>query len=374
MTMKPKSFYVLFVVASFLYACTNDDTNIPVANEQESEVTNVVSLNAAKDLLEDFVGEMNSRSGSTFKIKSHQVKTVYVNGSEAVSRSAQEAIPVYEFVTETDGKEGYSVVVGDKRIEKVLISVPQGAIADTAHIKPLKWYFQDIPLLIEQDLKQYYEGTKETTTQSRMTVETIYKFLPTNWGYEYPYNAQYPAYLIPSCGAIATAQILAYHRLPSNLSWSEILAKSSVSSSSSPTVINQVSTLIVNLEVALGTDFDDPNGGFVEEKNIIPVLTTYGLTCGGQRGFTIFDGKLSLQNGGPFLLGAQGPELGHIWVCDGWKKHIYDDGSYYEYLNMNWGWGGNSNGFFLVENPMSFNANGSLFNSNFKMFYNIRKQ
>ena len=165
--MKMTSFYLLFVVASSFYACTNDDMNTPVVANEQSEVTNEVSLNAAKDLLTDFVGETNARSESSFKIKSHQVRTVYVNSGEALGRAAQEAIPVYEFVTETNGKEGYSVVVGDKRVEKVLISVPQGSIADTAHIKPLKWYFEDIPLLIEQDLKQYYEGTKETTVQSR---------------------------------------------------------------------------------------------------------------------------------------------------------------------------------------------------------------
>lgn len=83
--MKMKSFYLLFVVASSFYACTNDDTNIPVVNNQETEVTNEVSLNAAKNMLEDFVGEMNARSGSTFKIKSHQVKTVYVNSGEALA-------------------------------------------------------------------------------------------------------------------------------------------------------------------------------------------------------------------------------------------------------------------------------------------------
>lgn len=372
--MKMTSFYLLFVVASSFYACTNDDMNTPVVANEQSEVTNEVSLNAAKDLLTDFVGETNARSESSFKIKSHQVRTVYVNSGEAIGRAAQEAIPVYEFVTETNGKEGYSVVVGDKRVEKVLISVPQGSIADTAHIKPLKWYFEDIPLLIEQDLKQYYEGTKETTVQSRMTAETIYKFLPTNWGQDYPYDAQYPAYYDPSCGAIAIAQILAYHRIPTNLSWSAILASSSVTSSSSTTVINQVSTLIRDLDLALNTNFDDPNGSSVSEINIIPAMTAYGLTCGGMRGFTVFDGKLSLQNGGPFLLGAQGPGLGHLWVCDGYKRHIYDDGSFYEYLNMNWGWGGNSNGFFLVESPMSFSANGSLFNRNFRMAYNVRKQ
>ena len=56
-------------------------------------MTNEVSLNAAKNMLEDFVCEMNARSGSTFKIKSHQVKTVYVNSGEALGRATQEAIP-----------------------------------------------------------------------------------------------------------------------------------------------------------------------------------------------------------------------------------------------------------------------------------------
>lgn len=40
---------------------------------------------------------------------------------------------------------------------------------------------------------------------------------------------------------------------------------------------------------------------------------------------------------------------------------------------MNWGWGGDSNGFFLIEYPMSFNAGGYLFNKNLKMICNIHK-
>ena len=66
--------------------------------------------------------------------------------------------------------------------------------------------------------------------------------------------------------------------------------------------------------------------------------------------------------------------IGHTWVCDGWKRHIYEDNSYYDYLNMNWGYNGNSNGFFLIENPMSFNVAGSLYNRDFKLVYNVRKQ
>ncbi|WP_368661608.1 C10 family peptidase [Parabacteroides sp.] len=62
----------------------------------------------------------------------------------------------------------------------------------------------------------------------------------------------------------------------------------------------------------------------------------------------------------------------HGFAMDG-KKHIYDDGNCYDYLKMNWGWGGDSNGFFLIEYPMSFNAGGYLFNKNLKMICNIHK-
>ena len=64
-------------------------------------------------------------------------------------------------------------------------------------------------------------------------------------------------------------------------------------------------------------------------------------------------------------------EMGMLGFCDGWKRNTYDSGTYYDYLNMNWGWNGTSNGFFLVEDPASFSAGNYLFNSSFTMVSNI---
>lgn len=66
--MKTKNLLLALLSASLLYACTNDDTHIPVANDQETEATNEVSLNAAKNMLEDFVGDR--RFELVFKISS----------------------------------------------------------------------------------------------------------------------------------------------------------------------------------------------------------------------------------------------------------------------------------------------------------------
>lgn len=282
-------------------------------------------------------------------------------------------IPLYEFTTETDGQEGYSVVVGDKRVEKVLVSVPYGSLADTSFIEPLRLYFRDIPLLIEQDLEQYYEGTKETAIQTKMTVETSYRFTSTNWGQGYPYNAKCPNQSMAGCVAIAVSQILAYHKVPSNLSWSSILGSTTVTSSSSATVIDQVSTLVHDVGVKVHTSYG-ALASSAPSTYVVSTLSSYGLRCGGIIPFSIHDSQYSLQTGGPFIIGAQQPsEEGHMWVCDGWKRHIYDDTTYYDYLNMNWGWNGSSNGFYLVEDPIKFNVEGYLFNHGFIMASNIRK-
>ena len=311
--MKKRDFIFVLMSICFLYACTNDDMNIPVVHEQKTETTEEASLNAAKDLLEDFVGETYARSSSSFKIKNHRIRTVHVNNIGGLPSNAKEAIPVYEFTTETDGREGYSVVVSDERVDKVLISVPYGSLADTAFIEPLRWYYNDIPLLIEQDLEQYNRGTQETAALSRMTVETCYRFTPTIWGQGYPYNAQCPNQYPAGCVPIAIAQILAYHRVPSYLNWTSILASSTVTSTSDATVINQVSSLVYEIGVRANTSYAAGGSGTTPAK-ALTVLDSYDMDHGSLMAFSIFDGKNSLQNTGPFIMRGN-TSTGSTGIC-----------------------------------------------------------
>jgi hypothetical protein len=87
-----------------------------------------------------------------------------------------------------------------------------------------------------------------------------------------------------------------------------------------------------------------------------------------------------LNNNWPILMRGSGSG-GHAWVCDGYRRnrhiHIHNPGTYYEYetstisdfyLSMNWGWGGNNNGWFLYNDFTPGNHN---YNSNRKMIINI---
>ena len=372
-----ESLFLTFLICS----CSTENIEIhtPTLKERGTNVVTTLDVEEAQNLLYDFVADAFTKSHTTFKVRKYQVKNLYIDNTEALPVAVKDTIPVYEFITETDGQEGYSVVVGDKRVEKVLISVPCGALSDTTFIEPLRLYYRDIPMLIRQDLNQYYAGVQEKTIQTKMHVDVCYKDLPTLWSQDAPYNEKCPIkcydHALAGCNAIAVAQILAYHKVPANLNWDVILEDVQLTSSSSATAIEQASTLISDVGVKLKTEYEC--GKSSTSPSYIPAcLISYGLKADGIATLSTEECKMNLQNGRPPILFGytKSYTTGHTWVCDGWKKHIYDDGTYYEYLKMNWGWGGYSNGFYLFEQPTSFSAGGYLFNTGLKMICNIRKQ
>ncbi len=62
--------------------------------------------------------------------------------------------------------------------------------------------------------------------------------------------------------------------------------------------------------------------------------------------------KTEMDNGRPVQYAGFGNGGGHTWVCDGYDQN--------NYFHMNWGWGGNSDGFFSLNNldPTSLGAGG----------------
>lgn len=228
--MKTKFLAQLLLSTCLISSCTSEDIEFSDVNEQGSIETTTLDIDEAKSLLQEFVADAFTKSNTSFTIKEHKLKTLYIDNTETLPVTVRDTIPVYEFTTETDGQEGYSVVVGDKRVEKVLISVPSGLLSDTSFIEPLRLYYRDIPMLIQQDLNQYYAETQEKAIQTKMSVEACYKDLPTLWSQGYPYNEKCPIkcydHALAGCNAIAIAQILAYHRVPTNLNWITQMTKS----------------------------------------------------------------------------------------------------------------------------------------------------
>lgn len=79
--------------------------------------------------------------------------------------------------------------------------------------------------------------------------------------------------------------------------------------------------------------------------------------------------KKDLDAGRPVLYVGFSPSGGHAWVCDGYDAS--------DYFHMNWGWGGMSDGNFLVSDldPSSLGTGGGTgggFDNNQQLLYNIQ--
>jgi hypothetical protein len=263
-----------------------------------------------------------------------------------------------------------------------LIYTEQGSLADTSFIEPLRLYVRTIPEFIASDLNRHYKG--ETKAVKPVTKAndfvTYYCFLPTVWGQEYPYNSQCPVSdCSPAtcngrspagCVAIAIAQILAYHHKPSSLNWTSILSNQSLTANSPATAISQVGTLIANIGTLANTGYGCEASG-ASSLQAPAVLSYYGLTTDSYQSFSISVVANSLQNGYPVYMRGVSDAGGHAWVCDGYKKHVYGPTDYYEYLDMNWGADGTSNGFYYTESQPSFNTGPYTFNTNIMIVPNI---
>jgi hypothetical protein len=377
--MKALKLYFLFVsvvLISSFYSCNKNAEELLSEDIQTEEY--LLSDAEAKLLLSDFIGSDGlTRSGDVLEIGDCETLNYQVS-----TETKSENVPVYKYTLQTDDKEGYALVVADSRIPKVLIYAEQGSLSDTSFIEPLRLYTRTIPEFIASDLDRLYKGETKAVRPVTKTesVVTYYCFLPTIWGQAYPYNsgcpvstcspASFNGHYPAGCVAIAIAQILAYHQKPSSLSWSSILASTSLTANSPSTVINQVGTLIANIGTLVSMDYDCDGSG-ANSANAYSAFLSYGLTSAVYQPFDISVVASSLQNGYPVYMRGESDSGGHAWICDAYRKHIYGGGDYYEYLNMNWGWSGSSNGFYYTESSPSFNTGSYTFNSTLKIYPNI---
>ena len=142
---------------------------------------------------------------------------------------------------------------------------------------------------------------------------------------------------------------------------------------------DEVANLIATLGAQMQISYGFPNSIVCNNGLIAPTIRSYSMYCDNLYPFNLEEIISSLGHSRPVLMmGYEATDtetntmMGHTWVCDGWKRHHYDP-EYYDYLDMNWGLYGVSNGFYYIPSPLSFTVNGSTYVQNFKMITNIRK-
>lgn len=277
---------------------------------------------------------------------------------------------------------GFVVVAGDDCAPQILGYTDTGSFDINNMPENMRWWIQQY----EQQMRYLQDNPKARLSAPQKAVNAVAPLLgEIKWNQEAPYNANCPyisyydedneetvSGTAPTgCVATALAQVMRYHKWP-NESKGNITYKTNTTETEVTADLNttynwdlmlptysgvsatdeqkaEVAKLMFNIGAALESDYT-PSGTGATDVSVVPALIRYFNYDTGaryvQRDYTpVADyeqGLISeIEAGRPVPYGGVTKKNeGHFFVLDG----INEDGLYH----VNWGWGGLSDGYFLI--------------------------
>lgn len=317
------------------------------------------------------------------KIKAQQLKLAYTEPlAQTDSRPA-----VYVF--NNNNESGFCIVSADDAVSEALLGYSDESIFDTATISPtMRWWLGEYARQIAAAVTSEATPAIKIPRAQRRSIAPLVK---TRWNQDAPFNNDCPKIVGKSCvtGCVATAlaQILAYHKYPAkgtgykSYSWNNTTLSFDYASTtfdwnnmldvytSSATEAQKaaVASLMYACGVGVEMDYTTSESG-ASDFSVPNAMVDY---FGYDKGIRFLDRQAygiseweemiydQLTNYGPVQYSGTSSDGGHSFVCDGYSS----DG----YFHINWGWGGMSDGYFLLTalDPGSQGIGGSSSGYNF---------
>lgn len=310
-------------------------------------------------------------------------KGIAVSTSAPIRRSkpagTQAAATPYYYVFNASAGKGFVVVSGDDRTPQVLGYADSGSL-DVNNLPDnvksfLQSYADGIKYLNDNDIT----AKQDVAMRRSATTHSVSPLLETKWNQAEPYNNLTPKWngqtTVTGCVATATAQVMNYYKYPeqttveipsysynvnnitttvpsvaagSKLDWSNMLP--AYTSSATDAQNNAVAQLMLYVGKAVNMHYLPASygGSSATDASISPALKKY-FDYSSQRimrsDYTLseFEGKVygEVADARPVIFCGQSSGGGHCFVIDGYDA---SDGLFH----VNWGWGGMSDGYFLL--------------------------
>ncbi len=359
-------------------------------------------------LLAGPVSETQARQKARSFLMEHGRKADVLNGRQAVKGHRAPAANANYYVFNLGEADGFVVVSGDDRTTPILGYSDTGSINFDDMPDGLRYLLEGYEQQMEVLASDAYAGDNGNETPRRTDIAPMIK---TQWNQGKPYNDLCPMIngerTVTGCVATSMAQVMNYHKYPTasttaipsysvttkdknkasynldvaaldatTFSWGDMLdnytpvnpttgkkevAGTDAQKQAVAKLMQYCGSSSIEMVYGLGS-----NGGSAAYQEAVPyALTTYFGYDGGmyhayrknysyEAWVTMIYNELAASR--PVILGGQSCGGGHSFVCDGYK---YENES--DYFHINWGWGGVSDGFFLLSllNPDEQGVGGS---------------
>lgn len=379
------SLLLVVLMTLFVGSCTGKSSITPddqLIGQEETDgfVTEEEALLIAMDFIR------NGNMDDDYTLRSSLVPSlnhVYSDGSGLRSGDAQ-VLPSY-YVINLDST-GYVIVSASE------VTYPVLAFSNESAFKP-----EDIPVPMADLLSTYSSEIREARRVIKPSADTeqmriralkgeledlrsatyVRPLLGTIKWDQMPYYNQFcPTGTPVGCVATATSQIMRYWEHPARgtgshvsthdgqyANYDRVLNWNNMPRATLTTWNREVAQFCYDVAIGLNMQFDYPqNGGSGTFQTYVPPLlinhyyykNTARLVY--RSNFTAAQWtamlKNELENGRPVQYAGYGDGGGHSFVCDGFNAQGY--------FHFNWGWGGNSDGYFMLYalNPGSLGTGG----------------
>lgn len=292
----------------------------------------------------------------------------------------------------SDG-EGFVIVSNDDRTVPILGYSDSGTLDPARMPENMRWWLQEyanqIAWMEENGITA--KPTSQAAAPKRRSHSTapIGPLLSTTWDQEWPYNLQCPPYGSDNCatGCVATAMaqvmkhfkhpaaptkdIAAYSSRPSlpvtSFNWTNMLNSYNTDKSKSTDTEEAktaVATLMKYCGYSVKMSYGSSSGASTSDvATALKEYFDYNATTTQfiSRSFYSYETwrdiiYYELSQNRPVVYGGSAADNGHAFVCDGYKYESSTD-----LFHINWGWSGNSDGYFVLSvlNPSQQGVGGS---------------
>ena len=348
------------------------------------------------------------------------------------------SIPIYEIELKDDNAIGCSLVSADERCPVVLAYIPKisrsessqnigselmteiaekavlSSIAKVEVIKDSlreKTLFKLAKILNKKaerisftQIKDLIKIMQNATTRSEQVEfpsigalqSEVLPMVKVTWDQVAPYNRKlkqacyydiydgYEGRYAAGCAVVCIAHILSYFEPPMfadgvTINWKLLKSSPKVEVTDSSERINQVSTLMKFIGNRTNTQYSCDTGGSTNTKTAVEeFMPLYNIVTDSRSSWNANKVKSSLgtnsTNSKPIIITGTCDRGNHAWVLDGFQKreNLFVGEFYYVHANM--GWSGYGDGYFLIENSMSFQTGGDDYNRNINIYPNVRKK
>ncbi|KIA98809.1 hypothetical protein OA93_07945 [Flavobacterium sp. KMS] len=378
---------------SFIISCDKqENTNL------NSTSNNSINENIALDVAQSFLKKNNITNKGVDNPK--MINTIIAHETKKNKKA---------FYVINYKQGGFIIIAADNRVTPILAFSDTGSFSSvpTEIIPPIQEWIkrgkEQIQNIIDDKLPQSKEIQQEweAITDNSIAVKspnTTNKIAPdsrtdcpdtnitkgpllkTTWDQSWGYNDLVP-YNCPNnaggkaptgCVATAMAQVLYFFKKPNTYNWSSMPPNYG---SYNTQLLMKNAGSSVNMEYGC-----DGSGAY--SADIAPALKNYFGYSNATYTTDNSDTRLITSNidaNKPVILGGYSSYgSGHSWVCDGYQRNTYyqkdSNGNCTGYgvttlqLYMNWGWGGNYDGFYDYNN---FNPGKASYNNQISVVYNI---